>query len=290
MMNGSLYEDSPPPPPTAPTIPPPSQPPQGATTPNSIGGVTSPGLTNNKQVTNTTSTTSSTSPSSVTSNNGSGTGPLHIPAKRPSTYGTGDCVDPAGGVIRHGHGQTWSYSPADHGSTPSFEPTPGLNHHQYNNTPTYYNLATEDRKPGTALSSFWPPTAASAAASAGGNTDYKYDYKTASAGPSTDPLAVSSCHQNFSAAAQSCWNYSPYSSTRGHHVDAHHHPHQPVPYLTTPDDRGTTAAVAAMAAADAFRHEGYGIGRNYAPDPVQSSPYPPPGKYFYFMFFSCSFN
>ncbi|XP_044741836.1 homeobox protein abdominal-B isoform X2 [Chrysoperla carnea] len=282
MMNGSLYEDSPPPPTAGP--------PQTATTPNS-SGVTSPGLgggtttntTNNgkqaQQVTNTTSTTSSTSPSSVTSNNGSGTGPLHIPAKR-IPYDP-QCVEPASSVIHrhphHGGQSSWPYSPAEnHHGTPAFEPSGSLNHHQYNNTPTYYNLAPEDRKPGTGLP-FWPPTAATS----GSPADYKYNDKYPSAGPSTDPITT--CHQNFSTA-QSCWStYSPRTSLYSTHVDPHHpHQHQTVPYLTTSaDDRGARAAVvnAAMAAAEtAFPHDRYGIGNYGAPESVPSTPYPPPGS------------
>nr|XP_012154367.1 PREDICTED: homeobox protein Hox-D9a [Megachile rotundata] len=96
-----------------------------------------------------------------------------------------------------------------------------------------------------------------------------------------DP-AVSSCHQSFS---QSWCNYAPYTTARHHHpVDTagHHHPHSQagVPYLTpsAADDRGRVTA-AMVAAESAFPHDGYGGLRNYgAPEPVTSSPYPPPGS------------
>ncbi|XP_008201244.1 abdominal-B isoform X1 [Tribolium castaneum] len=163
--------------------------------------------------------------------------PLHIPAKR-AAY---DCE----GVIRH-HGQ-WNYSPDNH-----FE--------QYPN-PTYYNLADPARDSRKGL--FWSPAATAAA------TATEYKYSAAAPGPS-DP-SVSSCHQGFSS---STWcNYSAYSSASRHHVD-----HQPVPYLTPADDRGRVAAAAAMVAETAsFHHDaaGYGL-RNYGPEPVPSTPYPPP--------------
>lgn len=125
--------------------------------------------------------------------------------------------------------------------------------------------------------SFWSP----AATAAGGNAaaDYKYSSVSAaaSAGPSTDP-AVSSCHQSFSA--QSWCNYSPYTTSTRHHMDSHHHPH--AQYLAPADDRGRVAAAAAMVAAETaagFTHDGYGL-RNYgAPEPVPSTPYPPPGEH-----------
>ncbi|KAJ9579839.1 hypothetical protein L9F63_026255 [Diploptera punctata] len=290
MMNGGIYEESPPPVP----------PPQPAPTPiSSSGGVTSPGsVTATSAPSQTPATTSSggssTSPSasSVASNNN--TGPLHIPAKR-LTYGDCPSVEPGGGVIRHSHhgSQPWNYSPAEN----HFEP-----HHQYSNTPTYYNLAAEptagrDARKSSALS-FWSPAATAAGGSTGGGgtttttgaaVEYKYSTTgsvSSAGGPSSDPAVSSSCHQSFSAAAQSWCNYSPYSTSvaasRHHHVvDTHHHPHhsQPVPYLTPADaDRGRVAAAAAMVAAESgFPHDGYGL-RNYAPEPVPSTPYPPPGK------------
>ncbi|XP_023020222.1 homeobox protein abdominal B [Leptinotarsa decemlineata] len=245
MMNGSLYEDSPPPAP------------QSAATPISNSGMTSPATVPPPAAT--TSATSSSSPASVTSNSGS-VGPLHIPAKRLTSGGYGDCGD---GVIRHGHGQPWSYSPSENHQT-GFE---GLNHHQYN-APTYYNLAADpsgNRDRGKAPLSFWSPAATASA----GTPEYKYS--SVAAGPSADP-AVSSCHQSFSGSS---WcNYSPYSSATRHHVDAH----QAVPYLPS-DDRGRAAAAAAMVAESAsFAHahdRGYGLG-NYGPEPVPSTPYPPP--------------
>lgn len=251
-MNGGLYEESPPPAP------------QSAATPISNSGMTSPATA---PPTATTSATSSSSPASVTSNSGSA-GPLHIPAKRLAGYG--ECAEPS--VIRHSHhGQPWNYSPTDghHAGATAFEPA-GLNHHQYANAPTYYNLAadpTAGRDSRKAALSFWSP----AATAAGGTPEYKYSGVSA-AGPSADP-AVSSCHQSFSSSS---WcNYSPYSSASRHHVD-----HQPVPYLTPGDERGRVAATAALVAESAgFAHHdgGYGL-RNYAPEPVPSTPYPPPGK------------
>lgn len=252
MMNGSLYEESPPPAP------------QSATTPISNSGMTSPATVPPPAAT--TSATSSSSPASVTSNSGSA-GPLHIPAKRLTSGGYGECGD---GVIRHGHTQPWSYSPSENHQT-AFEPTVGLNHHQYN-APTYYNLAADPTgsRDGRKVS-FWSPMG-SAASSAP-----EYKYSSVSAGPSADPT-VSSCHQSFSGSS---WcNYSPYSSATRHHVDAH----QTVPYLPA-DDRGRAAAAAAMVESASFAHahdRGYGLG-NYGPEPVPSTPYPPPGE------FSCSF-
>ncbi|XP_068909263.1 homeobox protein abdominal-B isoform X4 [Tenebrio molitor] len=242
MMNGGIYEESPPPAP------------QSAATPISNSGMTSPAAAPAA----TTSATSSSSPASVTSNSGSA-GPLHIPAKRIAA-GYGECAEP--GVIRH-HGQPWNYSPSDN----HFEPAV---HHQYPNAPTYYNLAdpAAARDGRKAALSFWSP----AATAAGSTPEYKYSSVSA-AGPSGDP-SVSSCHQGFSSSS---WcNYSAYSSAASrHHVD----PHQAVPYLTPADDRGRVAAAAAMVAETAtFAHAhdgGYGL-RNYGPEPVPSTPYPPP--------------
>ncbi|KAJ8954926.1 hypothetical protein NQ314_007000 [Rhamnusium bicolor] len=161
----------------------------------------------------TTSATSSSSPASVTSNSGSA-GPLHIPAKRLTSGGYGECAD---GVIRHGHGQPWTYSPSEnhHAGATAFEPAVGLNHHQYN-APTYYNLAadpTGSRDSRKAPLSFWSP----AATAATGTPEYKYS--SVSAGPSADPT----------------------------HRDTMSMPTQAVPYLPT-DDRGRAAAAAAMVA------------------------------------------
>lgn len=237
-MNGGLYEESPPPAP------------QAAATPISSPAATVP------PPAATTSATSSSSPASVASNSGSAGGPLHIPAKRLASYG--DCAD---GVIRHGHGQPWTYSPSENHHATAFDVN-----HQYSG-PTYYNLADPNRDARKAPLSFWSPAAATAST---GTPEYKYS--SVSAGPSADP-AVSSCHQSFSG---NTWcNYSPYSSAASrHHVDTH----QAVPYL--PDDRGRAAAAAAMVAESAsFVHahdRGYGLG-NYAPEPVPSAPYPPPG-------------
>lgn len=260
-MNGGLYEESPPPAP------------QSAATPISNSGMTSPATV--PPPTATTSATSSSSPASVTSNSGSA-GPLHIPAKRlGSAGGYGECAEPS--VIRHSHhGQPWNYSPSDnhHAGATAFESTVGLNHHQYANAPTYYNLAadpTGGRDSRKGALSFWSPAATAAA---GGTPEYKYSAVSA-AGPSADPT-VSSCHQSFSSSS---WcNYSPYSSAASrHHVDAH----QPVPYLTPADERNRVVAAAAMAAESAgFAHAhdgGYGL-RNYASEPLPSTPYPPPGS------------
>lgn len=254
MMNGGLYEESPPPAP------------QSAATPNiSNSGMTSPA---NVPPTATTSATSSSSPASVTSNSGSA-GPLHIPAKRISSA-YGECTESS--VIRHGYhgGQPWNYSPNDnhHTGTTAFESAVSLNHHQYANVPTYHNLSgdpTGGRDSRKAPVPLWNP-----GASTGGNTpEYKYPISSV-AGPSTDQSA-SSCHQSFSTSA---WcNYSPYSSASRHHVDTH----QPVSYL---DDRAGRVAAAMVAESAGFAHaheSGYAL-RNYAPEQVPSSPYPPPGK------------
>lgn len=238
MMNSGLYEESPPPP----------QPPPPPVTATPIK--TSPSSTPI-----TTSSTASTSPSSVTSN----TGPLHVPVKR--IY-SGECVE--SGVIRHSHhgSQPWNYSPNVEGHTPAsaFD--------QYGNTPTYYNLADpgaarDGRKvPSTASTlSFWSPAAP------GSTADYKYPSSNGTPGTSADSAV--SCHQTFSQS----WSYSPYSSAR-HHESHHHHPHaQAVPYLPAEDRRVTAAMVADGAG---FPHDSYAL-RNYGPEPVPSTPYPPPG-------------
>ncbi|XP_029170691.1 uncharacterized protein LOC114940272 isoform X2 [Nylanderia fulva] len=217
----------------------------------------------------------------------------------------------AAGVIRHSHSSSagsqggWSYSP-HHPQDSHYSSTTGggesLNHHQAyggNNPPTYYNLAADptstsgssrdNRKAGATLS-FWSPATAGSAGTAGSTSDYK-SYNSAGAATTTsstggggstgaaDP-AVSSCHQSFS---QSWCNYTPYTTGRHHHpVDTagHHHPHSQagVPYLapSAADDRGRVAA-AMVAAEGAFPHDGYGGLRSYgAPEPVTSSPYPPP--------------
>nr|CAD7568486.1 unnamed protein product [Timema californicum] len=282
MMNGGLYEESPPPPPLQPTT---------ANTPLSNSNVTSPAAPSGSAPPPATTSASSTSPSSVSSNNNNNngtnnSGPLHIPAKR-LTY---DCDAASGGVIRHSHhtAQPWSYSPVaenHHASAAAtaFEPAAGLNHHQYaaSGAPTYYNLATDPtsgrdtRKAGSLA--FWSPAAS--ATGSGSSPEYKYNPAAASSaggGGGVDP-SVSSCHQT--SFSQSWCNYSPYAASRHHaHVDSHHH-QPPVPYLTPADDRGrAVAAAAAMAAAENFPHDGYGL-RNYGgPEPVPSTPYPPPGK------------
>lgn len=316
-MNSSLYEDSPPPVlPSSSLVPiqqnstPGSH--QAATTPTSPGAPPSSSTVPPPP----TASASSTSPSASSVASNSAAGPLHIPAKRltatpggGSTYGEVPCVEPsqasagAGGVIRHSHSSTagsqggWSYSPHHpqdaHYSSGGAE---ALTHHQaYGgaNPPTYYNLAdptsaTGSRESRKAAAAFWSPAVT---VSSAGPTDYKYNpgggaaAATSSAGGSsagTDP-AVSSCHQSFS---QSWCNYTPYATARHHHpVDTagHHHPHSQagIPYLTpsAADDRGRAAA-AMVAAEGAFPHDGYGSLRNYgAPEPVTSSPYPPPGNH-----------
>ncbi|XP_077281773.1 uncharacterized protein LOC143908202 isoform X3 [Temnothorax americanus] len=230
-----------------------------------------------------------------------------------TAYGEVACAESSGapggaGVIRHSHSAGsqggWSYSP-HHPQDSHYSSTAGesLNHHQAyggNNPPTYYNLAADptstsgssrdNRKTGL----FWSPAAVTAgtASTAGSTSDYK-SYNSAGAATTTsstggsttgatgaaDP-AVSSCHQSFS---HNWCNYAPYTTARHHHpVDTagHHHPHSQagVPYLapSAADDRGRVAA-AMVAAEGAFPHDGYGGLRNYgAPEPVTSSPYPPP--------------
>ncbi|KAF7279221.1 homeobox protein abdominal B [Rhynchophorus ferrugineus] len=239
MMNGGLYEESPPPAP------------QTAATPSGTSGMTSPPAAAPPTAA-TTSATSSSSPASVTSNSGSA-GPLHIPAKRLTSGGYGDCTD--GSVIRHSQNH-WSYSPSDnpHGGT-AFEPAVGLNH-QYSN-PTYYNLpepnGSRDHKPPIP---FWSP----AATASNATPEYKYNR----GGAAGDPSVPSSCHQSFSTGWCGVYN-SPYPSATRHHVDA--------PYLTPTEDRG-------RAVESGFSHHdrGYGLGSYGAPDPIPSTPYPPPGS------------
>lgn len=239
MMNGGLYEESPP------SVMPQST---GALSPGAAGGGVSPTAAPAPPP----ASTASTSPASVGS--AGAPGPLHIPAKRLGSYG--DCVEP--GVIRHSHhgAQPWNYSPAEtHHGGAAFEPS-ALNHHQYPNTPTYYNLAgdpSRDRK--SSSLSFWSPAASSG------------DYGKYGAGGGGG--AAEGCHQGF--GAQACWNY-PYGGAR-------EPPGQP-PYLG--EERGRAAgmaAAAAMAAAESagFGHDAYGL-RNYAPEPVPAAPYPPPGN------------
>ncbi|KAG7207988.1 hypothetical protein KM043_009568 [Ampulex compressa] len=284
---------------------------QQATTPTSPGAPPSSGTAAPPAPT---ASASSTSPSTSSVASNSAAGPLHIPAKRltttpagASTYGEVPCVESSGaaGVIRHSHSSGsqagWSYSPHQDSHYPTAE---SLNHHQAygaNNPPTYYNLAADptstsgssrdNRKAGTTLS-FWSPATAGAS-TAGSTSEYKsYNSggvatttsstgggSSSTGGGAADP-AVSSCHQSF---PQTWCNYAPYTTARHHHpVDAtgHHHPHsQPgVPYLppSAAEERGRVAA-AMVAAEGAFPHDGYGGLRNYgAPEPVTSSPYPPP--------------
>lgn len=249
----------------------------------------------------------------LTATPGGGSTYGEVPCVEPSGASTG-----AGGVIRHSHSSTagsqagWSYSPhhPQDGHYSSAGPGDPLNHHQaYGgaNPPTYYNLAADpssatgssrDSRKAAAALSFWSPAAVSASSGGTGGpapSDYKSYNSTGGAATATssagggsssaagtgDPAV--SCHQSFS---QSWCNYSPYTTSRHHHpVDtaSHHHPHtQPgIPYLTpsAADDRGRAAA-AMVAAEGAFPHDGYGSLRNYgAPEPVASSPYPPPGKH-----------
>lgn len=248
---------------------------------------------------------SSTSPSASSVASNSTAGPLHIPAKRPSTYGeiSGEisvsCVDPPSGssVIRHSHSSGgsqsgWSYSP-HHPQDSHYAATPAdsLNHHQtYGANPTYYTLADptstgSPRDPNNRKlpSSFWSPAAVTTGSTA--STDYKsYNSISGSAattasstggsssGSAADPAV--SCHQSFSqsAAARSGW-YPPYHH---HPVDtaAHHHSQ----YLTTSatDDRGRVPGMVTD-----FAHDSYtGLRTGYSStEPVTSSPYPPPGKH-----------
>ncbi|XP_023245504.1 homeobox protein abdominal-B-like [Copidosoma floridanum] len=283
---------------------------QASTTPTSPGAPSS--AATSQQQPAPTASASSTSPgaSSVTSN-----GPLHIPAKRltatptvgqqqqqqqqqqpvtGSSYAEVGC-EVNGGVIRHSHSQGssqgWpSYSPHSHHPQEGHYGQDSLGHHGgYGATsagPTYYTNLASDPQSGTPGSrdqqqqrkgstpSFWSPAASTTGAALVG--DYKpYNSAAASivattASSSTGGSAAGvadpavSCHQSFS---QSWCNYPPYSATRHHHaVDsaaaaaAHHHAHSQ-----------------AMVAEAAFPHDGYGGLRNYgAPEPVTSSPYPPP--------------
>ncbi|KAL1506554.1 hypothetical protein ABEB36_005895 [Hypothenemus hampei] len=222
--------------------------PQTATTPSGTSGMTSPSAAVPPVAT--TSATSSSSPASVTSNSGSA-GPLHIPAKRLTTGSYGDCTD--GSVIRHGQNH-WSYSPSDNHT--AFEPA--LNH-QYSNPP-YYNLPTDpngsrDHKPPLP---FWPPAGAPSSATP------EYKYRPGSIG--TDPSVASSCHQSFGTGSWCNVYNSPYPSAARHSVDG--------PYLTPTDDRGR---VAGLDSGFSHHERGYGLGNYGAPEPVPSTPYPPPG-------------
>lgn len=116
---------------------------------------------------------------------------------------------------------------------------------QYPSTSPYYNLdgGRDTRKLG-----FWPPATASPP---------EYKYNPGSAG------GVTPDHQAFSSQP---WGNYPYPGTR--HDP---HGHQSLPYMQ--DERRVSAA---MSASDGFPHDGYGL-RNY-PDPVPTTPYPPPGK------------
>ncbi|XP_030758142.1 homeobox protein abdominal-B [Sitophilus oryzae] len=242
MMNGGLYEESPPPAPQAAATP------SGTTS----GGMTSPPAA----APPTTSATSSSSPASVTSNSGSA-GPLHIPAKRLTTSGGyGECT-PDGSVIRHSQNHWSSYSPSEnpHAGSTAFE----LNH-QYSN-PTYCNIpsdpnGTRDYKPPIP---FWSPAATASAAPA----DYKYQR----GGTGGDPSVPSSCHQTFGSGSWCGVYNSPYPGASRHHVDG--------PYLTPTEDRGRVPALEG-----GFPHHdrGYGLGNYVAPEPVASTPYPPPGS------------
>ncbi|KAL7286773.1 hypothetical protein TKK_0018918 [Trichogramma kaykai] len=256
---------------------------------------------------------SSPSASSVASNGT--TGPLHIPAKRltatpvgqtsaGSAYGDVGC-EPNGGVIRHstaGNGQGWSnYSPHHQQAQDGHYVGSGadsLNHHQsYGgaNPPTYYtNLAndpsttpTRDRKVGL---NFWSPVGASGATTGSGSaaltattTEYKYNPAAAgiattssSTGSSSVAAATDQTVSSHPSFSQGWGNY--YASPRHHHgsIDgaafgAHHHSQA---YLTssTTDDKSRVASMAEAA----FSHDSYGGLRNYCPEPVTSSPYPPP--------------
>lgn len=246
MMNGSLYEESPPPAPTVSTP---------VSSPNSVSITVVP----------VTATTSSTSPSSssVASNN---TGPLHIPAKRLTT--SYDSVDPASGVIRHPGSQPWNYSPAENYSATAFEPPTGLSHHQYSTASNYYNLPSDPTSRDSRKLNFWPP-----AVTASPTSDFKYNSSVSATNP-TDPSSVSACHQSFTAQTPWC---NAYSSASRHHVD--HHGHQSVPYI---QEESRRAAAAAAMVADGFPHDSYSSLRSYgASDPVPTTPYPPPGKFFF---------
>lgn len=231
-MNGGLYEESPPPVP------------QSAATPSGTSPPAAPPAA-------TTSATSSSSPASVTSNSGS-VGPLHIPAKRLTSGGYGDCTD--GSVIRHGQNHWSSYSPSENHT--AFEPT--LNP-QYSN-PTYYNLPSDpngsrDHKPPLP---FWSPAATAS------STPPEYKYR---GGVGADPSVSSSCHQSFGGNSWCNVYNSPYPTASRHHVDG--------PYLTPTDDRGR---VPTLETGFSHHDRGYGLGNYGAPESVPSTPYPPPGK------------
>ncbi|XP_060523970.1 homeobox protein abdominal-B [Cylas formicarius] len=237
MMNG--YEESPPP-----------SAPQSAATPISNSGMTSPPATINPPAA-TTSATSSSSPASVTSNSGSA-GPLHIPAKRLTSGGYGDCTDSS--VIRHSQTSHWPYSPSEnHHGAIAFD--------QYN-SPPYYNISADaggNRDHKGAL--FWSPAATAAAST----PEYKYNSRSTSA----DPSVSSSCHQSFGTSSWCGVYNSPYPTATRHHVDG--------PYLTPTDDRSRVAAL--EGAGFAHPHDrSYGLGNYGAPESVPSTPYPPPGS------------
>ncbi|CAG0878624.1 unnamed protein product [Darwinula stevensoni] len=181
-------------------------------------------------------------------------GPLHIPAKRPSTTlasypgsaPTPDCVGnetPPG--LRTGAQGSWGPYPTSTGgnaveSTPtpnSFDPT------QYTNqSPTYY--AAAERKP-PALT-FWPQ---------------KYEY---TGGSASDPTG---CAGSF---AQTWCNYSAAAAyARG--VDGHGAPSQGVGVPTYLGDDGRRALESAAAyTPDGYSLRGYGTGADAVP-----SAYPP---------------
>ena len=249
---------------------------------------------------------SSPSASSVAS---SGAAPLHIPAKRLSAtpaappYADVGCAEAnlnGAGVIRHSTGssaQSWSgYSP--HHQQDPYAAADSLLHHQTygsTNPPAYYsNLASEhsptggsrERKPSV---NFWSPVGSTSGAStvaADYKTEYKYNPASAgaagvpgsgSAGSATGSEAAVSSHHSFS---QSWNNY--YSSARHHSgiegAAAHHHSQTGVSYLA-PSAAEDRSRVAAAMVAEAFPHDGYSGLRNYAPEPVATSPYAPAGKH-----------
>ncbi|KAJ1520595.1 hypothetical protein ONE63_003707 [Megalurothrips usitatus] len=191
MSSGAPYEDSPP----SHTLSTP------VTSPGPVAGAAVVAPPHTPSIGNTSASSASPPTSAVPSSvppppSSASSGPLHIPAKRPSTGGGyPDCGGGGVGggdssVIRHGHAQPWSYPGAD------------MEQPHYG-TPTYYNLPEQGRDP--RKPPFWSPAASTP------TPEYKYSVPTGTGAPGEQPCFP-----------QPWSNYPSYAAPR-HHTETPHY-------------------------------------------------------------------
>ncbi|CAG7729104.1 unnamed protein product [Allacma fusca] len=218
-----------------------------------------------------------TSTSSPIMSNGSGNGPLHIPAKRAGTAGSSSS---SCSLVGYSHPSSAAWSPypdsavaAAAAAAAGGSSAAPVTASSFDSTP-YSNPMS---------SSYYTPAAA---ASLGGNSinsdrgkhghanfplwhDYKYPSPASAA-------SIADC-QPFSSSS---WcNYSPYAPARvpSHHMDSHG---QPVSYLQVAAAAAAAEDRRSAAAVDPATYDSYALRNAYgAPDPMTATPYPPSGQY-----------